>query len=110
MDAFQEFFVSRHLLSARVFFGAVFFEVPEIALMEMTLLSERRNRFADEMPRGVRAFIPVAVALLYVSRAAMFWVQYSARPDVLRRGLEVCSRRRSLPPVLRLQLPVQAHM
>ena len=60
----------------------MFFEVPEIAPMEMTLLSERRNRFADEMLRCVRTVIPVAVALLYVSRAAMFWVQYSARPDV----------------------------
>ncbi len=81
MAAYYGIFVTLHLLCALVFVGAVFFEVLVIEPLEKTLPPDTGARIAEAIPRRVRGFMPVVVALLYLSGAAMFWVQFSARPD-----------------------------
>jgi hypothetical protein len=71
MAAYYGLFVTLHLLCALTFVGAVFFEVLVIEPMEKT----------EAIPRRVRTFMPIVIAVLYTSGTAMFWVHYSARPD-----------------------------
>lgn len=81
MAAYYGLFVTLHLLCALVFVGAVFFEVLVIEPLEKTLPGETAAQLAEAIPHRVRVFMPVVVALLYLSGAAMFWVHFSARPD-----------------------------
>lgn len=74
-------FVTVHLLCAITFIGAVFFEVLVVEPIEKRLPPDIGGPLADAIPKRVRTFMPVIVALLYLTGAAMFWVHYSARPD-----------------------------
>lgn len=81
MASYYGLFVTLHLLCAITFIGAVFFEVLVIEPIEKRLPPGIGEQIAEAIPRRVRTFMPVVVALLYLSGAAMFWVHYSARPD-----------------------------
>lgn len=83
MAAYYGLFVTLHLLCALVFVGAVFFEVLVIEPIEKRLPPETGEQIAEAIPHRVRGFMPVVVAVLYLTGAAMFWVHYSARPDFL---------------------------
>lgn len=81
MAAYYGLFVTLHLLCAITFVGAVFFEVLVIEPIEKKLPPAIGAQIADEIPRRVRVFMPIVVAFLYLTGAAMFWVHFSARPD-----------------------------
>jgi uncharacterized protein len=81
MAAYYGLFVTLHLLCALTFVGAVFFEVLVIEPMEKTLPPGVGCLVAEAIPRRVRTFMPIVIAVLYTSGTAMFWVHYSARPD-----------------------------
>lgn len=81
MAAYYGWFVTIHLLCAIVFVGAVFFEVLVIEPIEQRLPPGVGERLAEEIPRHVRRFMPIVVALLFLTGAAMAWVHYSVRPD-----------------------------
>lgn len=81
MASYYGFFVTLHLLCAITFIGAVFFEVLVVEPIEKRLPPAVGGPLAEAIPRRVRTFMPVVVALLYLSGASMFWVHYSARPD-----------------------------
>lgn len=81
MAAYYGIFVTIHLLCALTFVGAVFFEVLVIEPIEKHLPPGVGHQLAEAIPRRVRVFMPVVVALLYLTGAAMFWVHFSARPD-----------------------------
>lgn len=81
MASFYGLFVTIHLLCALTFVGAVFFEVLVIEPVERGLPDETGRQLADAIPRRVRGFMPVVVALLYLSGGAMFWIHFSSRPD-----------------------------
>lgn len=49
--------------------------------LEKRLPPGTAERLAAEIPRHVRRFMPVIVAVLYLTGAAMFWVHFSSRPD-----------------------------
>lgn len=71
-----------HLLCAIIFVGAVFFEVLVIEPLEKQLPAEMGKLIADAIPRHVRKFMPVVVALLFITSGMMYWVHYSTRPDL----------------------------
>ncbi len=73
--------VTLHLLCAIVFAGAVFFEVLVIEPLEKVLPEGMGAKLADAIPAHVRRFMPIVVALLFLTGGAMFWVHYSGRPD-----------------------------
>ncbi len=81
MTSYYPIFLTLHLLCALVFVGAVFFEVLVIEPMEKTLPPGVGAAVAEAIPRRVRVFMPIVVAILYLTGAAMFWVHFSARPD-----------------------------
>lgn len=81
MASYYGLFVTVHLLCAITFVGAVFFEVLVIEPLEKLLPPDAGEKVAEAIPRHVRKFMPVVVALLFLSGAAMFWVHYSTRPD-----------------------------
>lgn len=81
MAAYYGLFITLHLLCAIIFVGAVFFEVLVIEPLEKQLAPGVGAQVAEAIPRRVRVFMPVVVALLYLTGAAMFWVHFSARPD-----------------------------
>src|SRR5690606_18256605 len=58
-----------------------FFEVLVIEPMENSLAPGVGAQIAEAIPRRVRRFMPIVVALLYLTGGAMFWVHYSSRPD-----------------------------
>jgi hypothetical protein len=70
-------FVTIHVLCAITFVGAVFFEVLVIEPLEKQLPAGMSEQLAVAIPRRVRSFMPIVVALLYLSGAAMFWVRFS---------------------------------
>lgn len=79
MGHYYGLFLTIHLLCAITFVGAVFFEVLVIEPLEKILPDG--EKLAEAIPVQVRKFMPVVVALLFLSGGAMFWVQYSSRPD-----------------------------
>ncbi len=81
MSKYYGLFVTIHLLCAITFVGAVFFEVLVIEPLEKILPEGMGAKLADAIPAHVRKFMPVIVALLFLSGGAMFWVQYSSRAD-----------------------------
>ncbi len=81
MGSYYGILLTIHLLCAITFVGAVFFEVLVIEPMEKALPPGTAEKIAEEIPRRVRKFMPVVVALLFLTGLAMFWVHYSARPD-----------------------------
>lgn len=81
MAQYYGIFVTIHLLCAITFVGAVFFEVLVIEPLEKILPDGMGAKLADAIPAHVRKFMPVIVALLFLSGGAMFWVHYSSRPD-----------------------------
>ena len=81
MGQYYGLFIIVHLLCAITFVGAVFFEVLVIEPLEKVLPPGTGEKIAEAIPRHVRKFMPIVVALLFLSGGAMFWVHYSARPD-----------------------------
>lgn len=81
MAQYYGLFVTLHLLCAIIFVGAVFFEVLVIERLEKRLPDSLGARLADAIPEQVRTFMPIVVALLFLTGGAMFWVHYSSRPD-----------------------------
>ncbi|GAB1488265.1 membrane protein [Opitutaceae bacterium] len=81
MITYYGLFVTLHLLCAITFVGAVFFEVLVIEPLEKVLPPDESRRLAEAIPTRVRAFMPAVVALLYLTGGAMFWIQFSSRPD-----------------------------
>ncbi len=81
MGSYYGILLTIHLLCAITFVGAVFFEVLVIEPMEKAMPPGAAEKIAKEIPRRVRKFMPVVVALLFLTGLAMFWVHYSARPD-----------------------------
>lgn len=81
MTTYYGLFLTVHLLCAILFVGAVFFEVLVIEPLEKRLPPGMSEKLAVEIPRRVRGFMPVVVALLFLTGGAMFWVHYSSRPD-----------------------------
>lgn len=81
MAQYYGLFITVHLLCAITFVGAVFFEVLVIEPLEKILPEGLGAKLADAIPAHVRKFMPVVVALLFLSGGAMFWVHYSNRPD-----------------------------
>lgn len=81
MASYYGIFVTIHLLCAITFIGAVFFEVLVIEPIEKRLPLGVGEQIAEAIPRRVRTFMPVVVALLYLTGGAMFWVHFSSRPD-----------------------------
>ena len=81
MASYYGVFLTVHLLCAITFVGAVFFEVLVIEPLEKRLPPGTAELLAVEIPRRVRRFMPVIVALLFLTGGAMFWVHYSSRPD-----------------------------
>lgn len=81
MASYYGLFVTIHLLCAIMFIGAVFFEVLVVEPIEKRLPPGIGGPLAEAIPQRVRGFMPVVVALLYLTGGAMFWVHYSARPD-----------------------------
>lgn len=79
MGQYYGLFLTIHLLCAITFVGAVFFEVLVIEPLEKILPDG--EKLAEAIPAQVRKFMPVIVALLFLSGGAMFWVHYSSRPD-----------------------------
>lgn len=81
MAKYYGIFITLHLLCAITFIGAVFFEVLVIEPLEKILPDGLGARLADAIPAHVRKFMPFVVVLLFLSGGAMFWVQYTMRPD-----------------------------
>ncbi len=81
MATYYGLFLVVHLLCAIVFVGAVFFEVLVIEPLEKRLPPGMGERIAEEIPRQVRRFMPVVVAVLFLTGGGMFWHHYSIRPD-----------------------------
>lgn len=81
MAQYYGILITIHLLCAITFVGAVFFEVLVIEPLEKVLPEGLGAKLADAIPAHVRKFMPVVVALLFLSGGAMFWVHYSSRPD-----------------------------
>ncbi len=81
MIAYYGLFVTLHLLCAITFVGAVFFEVLVIEPLEKILPADESRRLASAIPARVRTFMPVVVAILFLTGGAMFWIQFSSRPD-----------------------------
>ncbi|HEY0966120.1 MAG TPA: hypothetical protein VGD88_01920 [Opitutaceae bacterium] len=81
MLAYYGLFVTLHLLCAITFVGAVFFEVLVIEPLEKHLPIDEHERLAAAIPTRVRRFMPGVVALLFLTGGAMFWIQFSSRPD-----------------------------
>lgn len=81
MAHYYGLFLIVHLLCAITFVGAVFFEVLVIEPLEKVLPDGLGAKLADAIPAHVRKFMPVVVALLFLTGGAMFWVHYSSRPD-----------------------------
>jgi hypothetical protein len=81
MNTYYGLFVTIHVLCAITFVGAVFFEVLVIEPLEKQLPPGFGEQLAQAIPRRVRTFMPVVVALLYLSGAAMFWVRFSNTVD-----------------------------
>lgn len=84
MASYYGLFLTIHLLCAIIFVGAVFFEVLVIEPLEKKLPEGMGAKLADAIPAHVRKFMPVVVALLFLTGAAMFWVHYSGRPEFFR--------------------------
>lgn len=80
MAQYYGLFVTIHLLCAIIFVGAVLFEVLVIEPLDKVLPEGMGAKLADAIPAHVRKFMPVVVALLYITGGAMFWVHYSGRP------------------------------
>jgi len=80
MASYYGILLTLHLLCAITFIGAVFFEVLVIEPLEKRLPRGMAELLAVEIPRRVRGFMPVVVAILFLTGAAMFWVQFSNRP------------------------------
>lgn len=80
MAAYYGLFVTLHLLAAITFVGAVFFEVLVIEPLQKKLPLAGAE-IAAAIPGHVRSFMPSVVAVLFLSGAAMFWIQFSNRPD-----------------------------
>jgi hypothetical protein len=81
MIAYYGLFVTLHLLCAITFVGAVFFEVLVIEPLEKILPIDESRRLAAAIPARVRTFMPIVVAVLFLTGGAMFWIQFSSRPD-----------------------------
>lgn len=81
MAKYYGLLITVHLLCAITFVGAVFFEVLVIEPLEKVLPPGIGAKLAEAIPRQVRKFMPAVVVLLFLSGLAMFWVQYTARPD-----------------------------
>ena len=81
MSQYYGLYVTTHLLCAIIFVGAVFFEVLVIEPLEKVLPEGMGAKLADAITAQVRKFMPVVVALLFLTGGAMFWVHYSSRPD-----------------------------
>jgi uncharacterized protein len=81
MAQYYGLFLIIHVLCAITFVGAVFFEVLVIEPLEKTLPDGLGEKLAEAIPAHVRKFMPYVVALLFLTGAAMYWVQYSIRPD-----------------------------
>ncbi len=84
MVSYYGLFLTIHLLCAIIFVGAVFFEVLVIEPLEKKLPEGMGAKLADAIPAHVRKFMPIVVALLFLTGAAMFWIHYSGRPDFFR--------------------------
>jgi hypothetical protein len=82
-------FVIIHLLCAIIFVGAVFFEVLVIEPLEKILPEGMGEKLAEAIPAHVRKFMPIVVALLFLTGGAMFWVHYSSRPDFFHSKLGI---------------------
>jgi hypothetical protein len=83
MSSYYGLFLVIHLLCAITFIGAVFFEVLVIEPLEKKLPPAMAEMLAVEIPRRVRRFMPVVVALLFITGGCMYWVQYQLRPDFI---------------------------
>lgn len=81
MAHYYGLFVTIHLLCAITFIGAVFFEVLVIEPLEKKLPPGWGEKLAEAIPGQVRKFMPVIVALLFITGGAMYWIHYSTRPD-----------------------------
>lgn len=81
MAPYYGIFVALHLLCAITFVGAVFFEVLVIEPLEKILPNGMGEKLAEAIPVQVRKFMPVVVALLFLTGGAIFWFHYSSRPD-----------------------------
>lgn len=81
MAHYYGLFVTVHLLCAITFVGAVFFEVLVIEPLEKRLPPGLGAQLAEAIPAHVRKFMPVIVALLFLTGGAMYWIHYSTRPD-----------------------------
>jgi Uncharacterized protein conserved in bacteria len=84
MAPFYGLFLVIHLLCALIFVGAVFFEVLVIEPLEKRLPPELGEKLAAAIPQQVRRFMPWVVATLFLTGAAMFWVHFSTRPNLLQ--------------------------
>lgn len=81
MASYYGIFLTLHLLCAITFVGAVFFEVLVIEPLEKRLPPGMAELLSVEIPRHVRRFMPVVVAILFLTGGAMFWVRFSSQPD-----------------------------
>lgn len=81
MASYYGIFLTLHLLCAITFVGAVFFEVLVIEPLEKRLPPGTAELLSVEIPRHVRRFMPVIVAVLFLTGGAMAWVHFSSRPD-----------------------------
>lgn len=81
MAQYYGLLITIHLLCAIIFVGAVFFEVLVIEPLEKVLPEGMGAKLADAIPAHVRKFMPIVVALLFLTGGAMFWVHYTSRPD-----------------------------
>lgn len=81
MAHYYGLFVTIHLICAIIFVGAVFFEVLVIEPLEKKLPPGLGAHLAEAIPAHVRKFMPVIVALLFLTGGAMYWIHYSTHPD-----------------------------
>ncbi len=81
MAQYYGIFLTLHLLCAITFIGAVFFEVLVIEPLEKRLPPGMGEKLAEAIPGQVRRFMPMVVALLFLTGASMYWIHASTRPD-----------------------------
>jgi hypothetical protein len=81
MAQYYGLILTLHLLCAIIFVGAVFFEVLVIEPLQKVLPEELGQKLAEAIPAHVRKFMPVVVALLFLTGGVMAWVHFSNRPD-----------------------------
>ncbi len=81
MASYYGLYLTLHLLCAILFVGAVFFEVLVIEPLEKRLPPELSRLLAEEIPKQVRRFMPVVVAVLFVTGGLLFWFHFRSRPD-----------------------------